>query len=127
MRRFIRDARGQDLVEYALVLPFLSLLIFGTIEVGVLVFSHHLVANAAREGARYGIIHPQDTAGIEAAARSLTTGLDADALQVSSSVVGNTMRVQVTYPVHLITGMVIEALGRGATIQLQSVAVMPIE
>ena len=38
--------------------------------------------NAAREGARYGIIHPVDTADIEATARQFAIGLDQSSMTV---------------------------------------------
>ena len=46
--------RGNSLVETALVLPSLLILFLGMLEVGFFLFSHVQVANAAREGARYG-------------------------------------------------------------------------
>ena len=46
--------RGAAAVEFALVVPFLILLVFGLITTG-LTYSDHLAAtNAVREGARYG-------------------------------------------------------------------------
>ena len=46
--------RGQSLVEFALVLPFLLMLILGAVEFGF-VFNHHLTLEyATREGARVG-------------------------------------------------------------------------
>jgi Flp pilus assembly protein TadG len=46
--------RGTSLVETALVLPSLLILFLGMVEVGFFLFSHVQVANATREGARYG-------------------------------------------------------------------------
>lgn len=46
--------RGNSLVEIALVLPVLLVLFLGIVEVAFLLFAHVQVANAAREGARYG-------------------------------------------------------------------------
>ena len=65
---------GQELVEFALILPLLLLLFFGIIEVGRLMLSYNTIANAAREGARYGIVDPTTT-GIQAEALRLTTGV----------------------------------------------------
>jgi len=118
---------GQELVEYALVFPLLFLLLFGLLEVGLIAFSYNAITNGAREGARYGIIYPDDAAGIEAAARSLTTGLDSAAIQVTSSREGDWIRVEVTYPVTLITSAVIGAFGVGPTLELHAVSKMPIE
>jgi Flp pilus assembly protein TadG len=46
--------RGQDLVEYALVLPLFLFLAFSIIELSLLFFDYITVSNAAREGARAG-------------------------------------------------------------------------
>ena len=45
------------MVELALVTPLLFLLILGTVEAGRFVFFYELLNNAAREGARYAIVH----------------------------------------------------------------------
>ena len=45
---------GQSLVEAALVLPILVVLFLGIAEVGFFLFAQVQVANATREGARYG-------------------------------------------------------------------------
>jgi TadE-like protein len=53
-RRIPGEERGQSLVEFAMILPFLMLLIMGAIEFGF-VFNHHLTLEyASREGARVG-------------------------------------------------------------------------
>ena len=48
----LADARGQALVELALVAPFLILVIMGIIELGAAVTTHLTILNACREGAR---------------------------------------------------------------------------
>lgn len=45
------------MVEFALVAPLLFLMIFTIMEGGWLLFHHHQVSNAAREGARYAIVN----------------------------------------------------------------------
>ena len=52
--------RGQALVEFALVVPLLFLLFLGIVETGRLVFYLHTLNNAAREGARYAIVHGEN-------------------------------------------------------------------
>ena len=59
LRRRIR--RGQAIVEYALVLPFLMLLIFGMIEGGRLFLAWHQAAGCARRGAREACLWYQTT------------------------------------------------------------------
>ncbi len=50
------DERGIAAAEFALVLPALLLLLFGTIEFGMIMYGREIVTNAAREGARAGIV-----------------------------------------------------------------------
>lgn len=58
MRRFMsRSARGQSLVEFALVLPILILMLVGTLDLGRVVLANDTVSTAAREAARYAIVH----------------------------------------------------------------------
>ena len=52
----IRGQRGTAAVEFAIVLPVLVLLLFGTIEFGLLLFNKQVITNASREGARAGIV-----------------------------------------------------------------------
>lgn len=49
-----RDEAGASAVEFALVVPFLILLLFGMITTGFAYNDHLSVTNAAREGSRYG-------------------------------------------------------------------------
>lgn len=49
-----KKERGQNFVELALTLPIILLLFFGMIEIGFATHSYVVVANAAREGARFG-------------------------------------------------------------------------
>lgn len=45
--------RGAVLVEFAFILPFLTLLILGIVDLGLLIRNSQIVQNAARETARY--------------------------------------------------------------------------
>jgi hypothetical protein len=45
---------GQAIVEFALVMPLLLLILYGTIEISRLIFIYSSVTNAARQAARYG-------------------------------------------------------------------------
>lgn len=60
MRRALPRARsedGQALVEFALILPVLLMLILGLFDVARAVEQENTLAFAAREGARYAIVH----------------------------------------------------------------------
>jgi Flp pilus assembly protein TadG len=52
-----RRDRGQALVEFVLVAPIFFLLLFGIIDFGRYVYYVQILNNAAREGARYAIVH----------------------------------------------------------------------
>lgn len=53
-----RGDAGAVLVEFALLLPFLAVLVFGTIDLGRAYQLRNQVTNMAREGAFYGQFHP---------------------------------------------------------------------
>lgn len=136
-------ARGQDLIEFALVLPLLLLLLTGIMEFGLAVMAYNTVANAAREGARYGVVrlhsvrNADDCQGyageIAAAARQLTTGLDQGALTfdvqcVTSPTTGRLqVQVEAEYTHQFITAPVIMALGGDGTLTMVTVSTMYVE
>jgi Flp pilus assembly protein TadG len=65
--------RGVALLEFAIVLPFVLLLLLGAIEVGRFAYFGIITANAARAGAQYGAQNLQtalDSTGIASAAHS---------------------------------------------------------
>ena len=47
---------GTSAVEFALVLPFLLIIIFMTIDFGFMVYKKAIITNASREAARYGTV-----------------------------------------------------------------------
>ena len=53
------NQKGATAVEFAIVLSLLFTLIFGIIEFGLFIFNRQVITNAAREGARAGIIARQ--------------------------------------------------------------------
>ncbi|MEY2566584.1 MAG: hypothetical protein QOE35_1113 [Actinomycetota bacterium] len=53
-----RGERGVALVEFALLLPFVALLVFGTIDLGRGFSQQNRLKNASREGAAYAQLHP---------------------------------------------------------------------
>lgn len=57
VRSDLRRPRGQALVEFALVAPIFFLLLFAVIDFGRYVYYVQIINNAAREGARYAIVH----------------------------------------------------------------------
>jgi hypothetical protein len=49
--------RGQTLIEFAILLPVLLMMIMGALDLGRIVWANDMIGNAAREGARYAIVH----------------------------------------------------------------------
>ena len=76
--------RGQALVEFAVVVPLFMLLLAGMVDFGMGLNASITVTNAAREGARYGIVSPNPTQ-IESRAREIATGLEQTRLTVTTS------------------------------------------
>ena len=50
-------SRGQSLVEFALVIPIFLVLLMAIVDIGRAIWAQNSVAAAAREGARYAIVH----------------------------------------------------------------------
>jgi Flp pilus assembly protein TadG len=48
--------KGAAMVEFALIMMLLLTLTFGLIEFGFVMYNQQVITNAAREGARYGIV-----------------------------------------------------------------------
>ena len=69
-RRFINNERGQSLVELAVSLPVLILILLGTVDFGMAIFSYAILRDAAQEGALYGSFNPANKAEIENRARN---------------------------------------------------------
>ncbi len=66
---------GAALIEFAIVLPLMLLVLFGTIDFGLLFQRYQVVTNAAREGARIAVLPGYSDADIQArVAQFLTAG-----------------------------------------------------
>ena len=130
---------GQELVEYALVLPFFLLLIVSVVEFGLLFFEYSSVVNAAREGARAGITMSTPACNDdcvednmeEAAQAMLVDTFDADNLTIDPDFLTISgiphARVMVRYRTQYITpGLiaVLSAAGVTSTVTLESTATM---
>jgi Flp pilus assembly protein TadG len=128
MRAIIRrrpDAKGQTLVEFALVVPIFVLVVLGLFDIGRAVFNYSTVANAARQAARVAVVN-QDQDAIRAAAKQAGTGLgltDADITIVACAVQDCPYSVTVTYDYEPATPVI----GRLFNPTLESTAVMPVE
>ena len=124
-----RRERGQELVEFALILPLLLLLMVGIFEFGYVVFAYNTLSNAVREGARYGSVQPADETGILERAKRLTIGLDQSELGDDAWTVevdGGRVSVSVEYEHTLFTGFLLQSFG-GDTLTLRAASSMGVE
>lgn len=131
---------GQDLVEYALVLPLFLLLVTSVIEFGILFYQYSTVVNAAKEGARAGIVMSSQACNdacvankIDTAARKLMVGLQPERLTITPTFymcnwAGSgshpCVQVKVTYKTTFATKMLIDAVGGKGDVTLESTATM---
>ena len=109
----VKLEKGQELMEFAIILPFLLLVAFGVLDLGRIFHAAITITNAAREGARYGTFYPDDFPGIIAAsqAEAANSGID-----FSTSIIqvdcpegcfsGFPIRVTIQYDFELIMGLV---------------------
>ena len=56
----LKDKKGTETVEFAIVSFLLFLLLFGIIEFAILLYNKAVITNASREGARAGIVARYD-------------------------------------------------------------------
>ena len=120
------NQRGQNILEFALVLPFLAIVVFGVLDLGRVFFATIGLTNAAREGARYLTMYPDDvshdygsywgakTAAIDEANYSGITIIGSDVIVTCANVDGDSFcdsgtpaTVSITYNFGLILGWVL--------------------
>ena len=99
--KLTRSERGQSLVELAITLPILILLLLGTLDFGMAIFSYSMLRDSAQEGAFYGSFNPSNSAEIENRARNISPRAedvvfsspvqlrDKDLVKVNVKVLGN--------------------------------------
>jgi Flp pilus assembly protein TadG len=90
--------RGQAVIELALTLPLLLVVVFGIIDFGFMFQRYESVTNAAREGARLGIL--SDYNATEAQNRAISylqaSGLNGPLRACGAAVVKDSMCAQLT-------------------------------
>jgi Flp pilus assembly protein TadG len=91
--RPIKDTRGEGLVEFGVVAFLLMMTIFGVVEMCRMVLVYTTVANSARIGVRYAIVHGSDSAVTTSQIQSVVN----DYLRAGTVTAANAT-VTVTYP-----------------------------
>ena len=71
---YLQNNRGVAAVELAICLPILTLLVFGSIEFGLLFYNEQVITNASREGARAGIVAETKTEDIKLIVENYCSG-----------------------------------------------------
>ncbi len=98
--------KGQNLVEFAMVVPIFLILVFAIVDFGMGFHAWITVTNASREGARIGAVGA-DTATIEARVVDTASSLVEDDLAITvvnaQGPPGESVSVDVEYDYELIT------------------------
>ena len=69
LRHFIRDRRGQTLIEFALLAPFIFIFLFTIVDFGNALDKRITLQHAVREGARAAGVHADPDVGVDIAMR----------------------------------------------------------
>ena len=124
------------MVEFAITLPILVLLLLGTLDFGMALFSYSMLRDAAQEGAFYGSFNPTNVAEIENRARNISPRSDDEifsspvrlrdtdkvkvevvalgaACQGATNGVANSLRVNVSYKYPILMPIVGQFIGSG--------------
>lgn len=65
MRARLKSERGAELIEFALIFPILLLVVVGIVDFGFLFQRFEVLTNAAREGARLGVLPNYSVADVQ--------------------------------------------------------------
>jgi Flp pilus assembly protein TadG len=94
-------ARGQGLVEFALIFPIVILVLFGIVDFGRAIYAYNTVANASRQGVRVAIVNqnPSGTGCLGASGGNPpdTTKVSAADCAAAAAIAMGPVTVSVTY------------------------------
>jgi hypothetical protein len=94
-------------VEFVLSILFVMLLIFGMLELVLLLYTYNVLADSAKEGVRYGIVHGTESTNCSGPGGGGVTCADSTGANVQTAVTNfavyslhstSTMVVTVSYP-----------------------------
>lgn len=116
-----RKNSGQELLEYAITLPIFLLIVFGIFDLGRVVYYASALQNAAREGARYGIVNPYDDTQIANRVKERSLGLNPNDIAIGVNWTCQSVKVDVDFFFQPVTLFIGEFLpGGNANITLSS-------
>jgi len=133
-----RSERGAELIEFAIVAPILIFIIAALVDFGMMLRAYEAVTNAAREGARVGVLPGYDTPDVQArvdaylAAAGLTGTRTTNVTNQTVATPAGTfaarsVNVQYGYQFAVLGGFAPLFGGNFGTINLNAVAVMRTE
>lgn len=109
--KYIKNHRGQAIVEFALVFPWLVLMLVGVIEFGLAINQYMVMSEAAREGARSAALGA-DNSAVTAVAKAAISSRNIDKNNITVAINpasmrlrGNSVTVTVSYPLKTLTTM----------------------
>lgn len=129
LKRLFRSEKGQAMVEFALILPLLLTLLCGIIDFGWMYYNQITLNNAAREGARYAVIHydPAEEWKDAAENRMITSMAGvSSAVAIVSDPVEQQITASVTATPRILTGITSTILGK-QTLELHATCTMRLE
>jgi Flp pilus assembly protein TadG len=101
-KRSRRARRGAAVVELAIVSPLLFAMLFGIIEFGWLFTAQHTMVNAAREGARLGVLQGSTVEEVQQRIREFLAPMRLDdkvTMEISEATIDDPFfRVRLTVP-----------------------------
>lgn len=127
---FIRENRGQSVIEFALVLPLLLVILFGITEFGRAWMTVNLLTSAAREGARLAVVMPApDVTAVNVRVMEVCTsaGITPTAITLDGPDADRRVTVTVQANFQIIPGEILGffgGVGLSGTIPLRATSVM---
>lgn len=133
-----RSERGSQLIEFAIVVPILLLLLAGIFDFGMMFRTFEAVTNAAREGARVGVLPGYAAADVQTrvdaylAASGLSDPYTVAVANVpvatgAGTFTARAVTVNYTYQFAVLGGIAVVFGGNFTTIPLRAVSVMRTE
>ena len=131
MLKWLRKSQaGQAMVEMALALPVLLMLVGGIVDFGWLYYNKIALNNAAREGARYAVIHYNTSS--DWATRSVDimdstyVGVDTAIAAVTEDPMNSQIQATMTADIPILTGITSTLIGK-SSIEMTGTCTMRIE
>lgn len=122
----LREKRGQASVEFALIIPFIILIVLIVSHIGLLIYQKNILEQASREGARV-IATTNSNQKAHSYIRRFCSGLDQDRLNISIDPsnrnlreVGDIVTVILSYKYGGLTGIISKITGKDFFIKVKS-------